>query len=280
MAAQHATPDLYINVETSELNRAMLRLAEVTGKKFGTVVKQNTRLIAWNLAHNTQPYGMSLAEKKMGEAAVIRDIGYVYQSAAQIYQLLKQQDEKLAKAFYKLVKQGGYGQAEKILAASGRIERNAKIFAPLDPGFHQAARNGRGRVPKYKPQQIVPDAGDIKAYAKSRAAMVGFGKAGWITAGSRLGTIARVPAWITRHKGQAPGHATDESARKDDPFCTLTNSVRYASKILPDGEVGAALKIQREKMLAHIEHVLVSEAKDSGFIAHADHTSSPLPMAA
>lgn len=280
MAAQHASPALYLDVETSELNRAMLRFAQVTGKRLGTVVKQNTRLIAWNLAHNAQPYGMSLAEKKMGEAAVMRDIGNVYQSAAQIYELLKQQDEKLAKAFYKLVKQGGYGQAEKILAASGRIERNATIFAPLSPEFHQRRRDGRGRVTRYRPEQIVPEGKDIKTYAKQRAAMVGFGKAGWITAGSQLGSIARVPAWITRHRGKAPGHAMDESGRKDDPFCTLTNAVRYASNILPDGEVAAALKIQREKMLTHIEHVLVSSARESGFIAHADRTATPLPMAA
>lgn len=281
MASAIAVPELYLDAEVSELQRAMIRYGEVTGKRFGAVVKQNTRLIAWNLAHNSQPYGLTLAEKKQGEAAVMRDVGKVFASASQIFEQLKAEDEKLARAFYKLIQGGGYGQAEKLLRQHSNIrDRNAAVFAPLDPDLHQQARRRNGRVYRQRAAQIVPDAKSIAKYAKERAAFVGFGKAGFITAGSSLGSITRVPAWVKRHQGKAPGRAHDESARKDDPFITLTNEVRYASAILPDHAIAAALKLQREKMLAHMEHVLVHTAREAGFEAHATAPSTALPAAA
>lgn len=281
MAAQ-STPELSIDFEQREFQRMLLRYADVTGRRLGVVVKQNARLIAWNLAHNTQPYGMDLATRKQGDAAVLRDVGRVYSAASSIFKKLQDSGEvKTARAWYKLVKIGGYGQAEKLLKTTSLKERNTPIFAPLDPDLHRQARNrSRGTVSRHRPAQIVPDAKSIQRYGKQRQALVGFGKAGWITAGSSLGSIARVPAWITRHKGSAPGRADDQTHRTADPFVTLTNAVRYASKILPAGEVAAALKLQREKMLAHIEHVLVNTARESGFEARPTAPAQPLPMAA
>ncbi len=279
MALQSASPLLVLDVEIVEFQRALVRLADITGKNLGSVVKQNSRLIAWNLANNTQPYGMSLAEKKQGEAAVLRDVGRVYSSAAQTFKALEDNGHgDMAKAWYKLVKIGGYGQAEKLLKGTTLKDRNAPIFAPLDPGFHKKARNGsRGTVSRHRAAQIVPDSKQIREHAKTKKQLVGFGKAGWITAGSALGGIRQVPAWITRHRGTAPGTAADHSGRKDDPFVTMVNAVRYASKILPDFMVADALRMQREKMLAHIEHVILNSAKTAGFEAHATVPSSPPP---
>ena len=270
MASQSASSLLDVDVEQEKLQQAFLKYAAVTGKKLGAVVKQNARLIAWNLMHNTQPYGMTLASRKMGEAAVIRDVGKVYAPASAVYQqLLETGAAKFAKGWYKLVKSGEFQKAEDMLRKTTLTDRNASIASPLDPALHRKIRNNSGRVSRHRAAQIVPDAKEIKEYGKQRAALVGFGKAGWLTAASSLGTISRVPAWITRHKGKAPGHAEDHTDRSTDPYVVLHNDVRYASKILTDGEKANALKIQTEKMLAHIEHVLVSSAKEAGFDAHA-----------
>lgn len=259
------TPQLEVKAETARLNAAFTQLANATGRSFGSIVLQNSRLIAWNLAHNTQPYGMTLAEKKTGEAAVAHDIGNVYKSAAAIFELLKREDEKLAKAWYKLVKDGGYGQAEKLLRTFKTLrDRNAPIFSPLDPSFHDDSRNRRGRVSRHRAAQIVPDGKQIKAYIKQRQQLVGFGKAGWITAGNQLGKVTRVPGWITRHVGKAPGSAIDNT-KGIDPHVTLSNDVRYISSILPASQIAEALRIQREKMESHIEHVLAAEAEKAGF---------------
>lgn len=270
MATQSASSLLSVEVEQEKLQLAFHKYAAVTGKKLGAVVKQNARLIAWNLMHNTQPYGMTLASRKMGDAAVMRDVGKVYAPASAVYkELLETGAAKIAKSWYKLVKSGEFKKAEDILRKTTITDRNASIASPLNPELHRKQRNNRGTVTRHRAAQIVPDAKEIKEYGKQRAALVGFGKAGWLTAASSLGTISRVPAWITRHKGKAPGHADDHTDRNTDPYVVLHNDVRYASRIIPDGEVAAALKIQTEKMLAHIEHVLVSAAKESGMDAHA-----------
>lgn len=263
------------------LQRALIRLAEVTGKKLGAVVKQNTRLIAWNLAHNTQPYGMNLAAKKTGETAVARDVGNVYKSATVIFDLLKIENENLAKGWYRRVKAGAYGEAERMLREYTELrDRNAAIFEPLDPDFHREARNRRGRVSRHRAAQILPDGKHIKAYIKQRQQLVGFAKAGWITAGSQLGSITRVPAWITRHKGTAPGYAEDRTKNTTDPYAVITNDVRYVSKVIDEQQFIRALRMQEDKMLAHIEHVLVNTAREAGFTATTDAPSEPLPLAA
>lgn len=273
-----AAPQLEVKAETARLNAAFTELANATGRAFGSIVLQNSRLIAWNLAHNTQPYGMSLAEKKTGEAAVARDIGNVYKSAAAIFDLLKLENKNLAKGWYRLVKDGAYGEAERMLRASSLRDRNAAIFQPLDPDFHRDARNRRGRVNRHRVAQIVPDAKEIKAYIKQRQQLVGFGKAGWITAGNQIGRVNRVPAWITRHVGKAPGSAIDNT-KGIDPHVTLTNSVGYISEILKPSEIASALDMQREKMIHHIEHVLASEAQKAGF-QYSGPTGTPLAAAA
>lgn len=280
---QTAAPELLLDVEIESLQLALVRLAEVTGKSLGNVVKQNTRLIAWNLSHNTQPWGMTLAEKKLGEAAVARDVGNVFISAQSMYQRLLIENEKLARRWYKLVQGGGYAQALRLLQDFSKDPfRNTPVIDQLDPELHQRARNSsRGRVSRHRPAAILPQGKQIKEYIKTVQQRVGFAKAGWITAGSQLGAIAKVPAWITRHKGAAPGHAEDMSQRKPDPFCVLTNDVNYVSLILPDHAVADALRIQREKMLKHIEHVTTNALKQTGFTSPSTTTpSEPLPMAA
>ena len=280
MASQSASTVLSVEVEQEKLQQAFLRYVAVTGKKLGAVVKQNARLIAWNLMHNTQPYGMDLAARKMGDAAVMRDIGNVYAPASAIYkQLLETGAKKAAKSWYRLVKDGKFKEAEDILRKTTIKDRNASISSPLDPALHRGIRNSRGRVSRQRVAQIVPDGKEIKDYAKKRAALVGFGKAGWLTAASQLGSISRVPAWITRHRGKAPGHAEDHTDRNTDPYVVLHNDVRYASKILTDSQKANALKIQTEKMMAHIEHVLVNSARESGMDASATAPASPPPNA-
>ena len=281
---QTAAPELLLDVEIESLQLALVRLAEVTGKSLGAVVKQNTRLIAWNLAHNTQPWGMTLAEKKLGEAAVARDVGKVFISAQDMYKRLLIENEKLAKRWYKLVQGGGYAQALRLLQDNSKDPfRNTPVMDLLDPELHQRSRNSsRGRVSRHRPSAILPQGKQIRDYIKNVVQpRVGFAKAGWITAGSQLGNIAKVPAWITRHKGKAPGHAEDMSQRKPDPFCTLTNQVDYVSRILPEHAVADALRIQREKMLKHIEHVTTAALKQTGFTSSTTTApSEPLPMAA
>ncbi len=279
---QTAAPELLLDVEIESLQLALVRLAEVTGKSLGAVVKQNTRLIAWNLAHNTQPWGMDKAAHLVGKSAVARDIGKVFLSAQVLYKQLLEEDKKLAKQWYKILKAGGYPQALRLLQDNSRNpNRNTPVIDQLDPDLHQRYRNSRGRVNRHRAVAIIPDKKQITRYITQIQERVGFAKAGWITAGSQLGSIAKVPAWITKHRGKAPGHAEDMSQRKPDPFCTLTNEVNYITSIFSEGYAADAMRIAREKMLKHIEHVTTAALKQTGFTAATTTApSEPLPMAA
>lgn len=266
---------LSVEIETNRLNAAFTKLAIVTGRSFGSIVKQNARLVAWNLAFDTRTahmFGMDLAVRKAMDYIVFKNVGRMFISSKAIYGLLRQENAKLARSFARLIQQGNYSAAELLLQTSSLKQKDASI-GPLPGGLSNKQRD------QSRPLQIVPDAKSITAYAKERAKMVGFGKAGWITAGSQLGSIARVPAWITRHRGKAPGTADDNSQRID-PHVTLHNHVRYIGDIITNGNIAHALAIQANKMEQHIEHVLVNSAREVGFLAHADRTSSPLPLAA
>ena len=254
-------PEIDVKIETDRLNASFTQLANATGKSFGTIVLQNARLVAWNLAHNTLPYGMSLASRKLMDAAVAVDIGKIYKSASYIYGLLKAQDAKQAKAWYRAIQDGNYTLASELLAKTSLSDRGAYI-GKLDRGFHRNTRRGNSIS---QTAQIVPSTREIKSYTKEIQQHVGFGKAGWITAGSDLGRVTRVPGWITRHVGKAPGSAINNT-KGIDPHVVLTNSVSYISTICPPHQVANSLAYQREKMDAHIQHVLAAEAEKAGFI--------------
>lgn len=272
-----AAPTLDIKIETRELAAALKQLATATRKNFGEVVRQNARLVAWNLAHNTQPWGMKLDQKKTGEAAVMRDIGKVFKPATAIFKELRASDVKLARAWYSLVKAGKYAEAERILTATDLLDRNADI-GPIEDRHHRDSRGSRGRVHRHRAAQIIPDSKELRAYQKKIAARVGFAKAGWITAGSQVGKVTKVPAWIKRHTA-APGAARDNSKDMFSPHITLRNQVRYLPRIMTQSDVAHALRLQREKMLAHIQHVITNAGKKAGFRASGPQ-GQPLPLAA
>lgn len=296
MTQTFAAIETTAEIELESLVLAMRRMAEVTGKGFGQIVLQNSRLAAKNLAISTHPWNGADGNFRVNrrgdvtyngredldimKKAIARDIGKVYTSAQLIFKQLQDEGEKIAAAWYRAMKNGNFSLAEDLIRGTKNLHRNAYHGIPLDPAFHQRSRNSRGRVSRHRAAQILPDAKDIKARIKEKQALAGFGKAGWITAGSALGKISNVPAWITRHRGIAPGQAQNATQRPTDPYVTLTNDVRYASSICTDQQVAFAINLQRQKMLAHIEHVLVNSAREAGFTASADAPSEPLPMAA
>lgn len=294
-AQQFSAIETTVEIELQRLTFAMQKLAEVSGKSFGQIVLQNSRLAAKNLAISTHPWNGAdgnFRSNKRGDVnyngksdydamkkAVARDIGLVYTSAQLLYKQLEDEGEKVAKAWYKAMKSGNFSLAEDLIRSTKNIDRNAYHGVPLDAGFHKRSKNSRGRVERHRAAQVLPDAKEIKDRIKAKQALAGFGKAGWITAGAQLGKISNMPAWVTRHRGIAPGNAQNATQRPTDPYVTITNNVSYASKICTDQQIAYAINLQREKMMAHIEYVIVNSAKEAGFTASADAPSEPPPNA-
>jgi len=271
-----------VGVDTSQLSDALQRLATETKRDLGDIVRQVTRLLAGNLMHAAQPYGATLAARKTGEGAVMRDVGKVFMGASAAYKEIQVADKKLASAWYKAVKAGEFAKAEKMIEKSTLPFRNARLSKEVLKAVHKKYRGQDGTVNRQSPAMIISDPKALKEYAKKASQKVGFGKAGWITAassigGASMGRLGKIPAWVTRHKGTAPGGANDKS-RGDDPFVTITNQVRYASDIrgLSDEEAKAE-RMVHSKMIAYVEYVLAGNARKAGFQARTTQPAESPP---
>jgi hypothetical protein len=267
--------NLTADVDMRPVTDALKELARVTGKDLGEIVKQNARLLAWNLAISSQPWKSKegnfrtnkrgetfyngKADRVMGEAAVMRDIGKVFQSAQVVFDEIRRQDEALAKAFYRAIKLGDQGEAQRLLRSSTSEFKDASV-EPFSKPAHQSLRS-KGTVKQRTPNIVALDWRAVNAYAKERTKLVGFAKSGFVAAGEQLGKVRNVPAWIKRNKG--PGKATASSGINST--ATVESLVNYASDVLPDDSLRYALRIQIEKMLAHIEWQLGKRMRDKGF---------------
>ena len=99
--------------------------------------------------------------------------------------------------------------------------------------------------------------------------MVGFAKAGWAHAAMDLtGNTRGIPQFVTRHKSAAPGRAVNHSESVNDPHVLLRNDVDYIRVACPPGQIAAALRIQRAKMLTQVQRATSAVArKTMGAIA-------------
>lgn len=250
-----------VQVETRKFEAALRQLAAATGKSFRQVVDQNSRLIAVNLAFQTQPFGNSVASRKQGEAAVMRDIGKVYRPANKVFDELKGQSEDQAKGFYKAVKNGDYALAQDILRRSGIKDRNAEV-GEFDEQWHRKSKNRRGTVSRHRAALVTPDNKETKAYTKEVQRRVGYAKSGWIAAGSQIGKLSRIPKWLRKDASNGTGSRRGGTS---NPSVVLNNLVQYVSDVCPPDQIAEALRIQREKMEAHIRHVVANAGKKAGF---------------
>jgi len=236
------------------------RFQRETGKSWPDVLKQQGRLIAVNLAFNTQPYGFDDGARDLGRGAVLRDIGIVFSTISKAYDGLKEKSEKAARAFYSAAVTGKIARAQRILQANGVTVPIGTLKAQV----HKDRRNRRGRVKgkKDEPSQIVKNSKSIDTYSKKIQGRVGFGKSGWASCAGVLGGVRGIAHWAKRGKG--PGTVDDQSKSINNPHVKLQNNVRYVKLICPDSAVKAAVRIQKEKMEKHIEHVINAAGKKAG----------------
>lgn len=246
-----AAIQLEFAVEDAVFQAALERYARESGKEWGEVIVQQARLLAVNLAFQTQPFGD--AGKLTGEKAVSRDLALVYAFANDVYAALNRTDEAAAKGFWKAAQRKDWREAQRILSASASQWRNVEI-GPFKAEHHRQSRGRRGRVNRHVPAQIVTDPKTAAKYVKTKLRMVGFSKAGWASAAASLtGNTRGIPQWVTRHKGKAPGSAENRSKAPIDAHVVLHNDVSYIRETCPPAQRAKALQYQRGKMLASMK---------------------------
>ncbi len=248
-----------------EFERSLLAFYAISGKSIGEIVRQQARLIAVNLAHNTQPYGLGQDARKLGEWAAMRDVGKVYRSIDSVYAEIARQSEDAAKGFYKAALAGRMDVAKHILRGCGLTDLLGADIGPFDKSVHKEMRDRRGRVSIRSPRLIVTDPKELKAYQKLVVSHVGVAKSSWATCAGQLGGMRGIPYWAT--KNRARGRVQDLSKRADDPRVILTSDVDYMPTVLPENMRRDALDKQRAKMQTAVSMALTRAARQSRLAA-------------
>ena len=244
-------------LDTSALTKKFQRLKKTVPMTLGGEIKRAARIVAVQLAHTTQPFGLDENALSRGEKATARDIRLCYATPGQVYSAFT--DQRMAKAFYARLKQGQRAHAQSIVDQHCQQFRGTPI-GEFDLFLHQGRRNKRGRInPNQKPLQIVVNPKALHEYIVAEVKLVGWGKAGWGNGALILGRDSDVSVatptrgltrWVTRHTG-APASIVDGTrSGGEKPYVILVNGVGYAQLILTPSDKAEAVRIGLERYLA------------------------------
>ena len=207
--------------------RLLRRHPEKIARTLESLVKQEARGMAVELARYTRPYGFSERAKKKGEKAVAADIRGVFTVPSAAYEELQKSDPAAADRFWANIQNRRFARAQTALRGSKSAWNDLPV-GRLDPSLHKWGTLGGN-----KPKQVVTSPQARDTYIARIQKRVGFAKASWLNAGKAIGGRVRGAAqWATRHK-QSPGTATVRTGAK--PSVTLINRLDY----LPDTSTGA-----------------------------------------
>ena len=224
----------------SDVARLLNRYPEKVGRTLESLVKQEARGLAVELARNTRPFGFSEAAKKRGKKAVAGDIGRVFALPSDAYENMRLLEPAIADRFWANIQNRRFSRAEQALKSSTSNWKNLSV-GRLDPKLHHQSRNIHGEVTRRFPAQIVTSPKARETYIAKIQKRVGFAKGAWINAAKAIGGRVRgSEQWVTRHK-QSPGTATVKTGIK--PSVTLINSLDYIDQVTTATGIDLALQL-------------------------------------
>ena len=225
----------------SDVARLLNRYPEKVGRTLESLVKQEARGLAVELARNTRPFGFSEKAKKRGEKAVAGDIIKVFALPSDAFEKTNPPTPPLP------IDSGRTSRtvdSPRRKRRSNHPTRRGRIYpvGRLDPKLHQQSRTWRNaNVTRRTPAQIVTSPKARDSYIAKIQKRVGFAKGSWINAAKAIGGRVRGAAqWATRHK-QAPGTATVKTG--DKPTVTLVNKLDYIEQVTTATGIEIALRV-------------------------------------
>lgn len=281
---------LYMRFEDAGFMSRLRLFYRNTRMSSADILRSQARLLARDLAFQTQPFGKSRSSRLLGENAVSKEIRRVYKAAGELgmstrlaYSIRNspgtfsglgraenptQNPDQAGRAFVWLVSKGKYGEARELLRRVGVAEEEITTIpiGKMDGGEeHQKARHGpRKKVSRNQwPRRIVADK-QIKTYIRKIQRNVGIVKAGWAAGAKMLRGTRGIPQWVTRNIGRALGGTViDQSNNPSRPTITLINNVPWIDKNLTEAQKDRAVKVQYQKMLEAIDKALRAEARSA-----------------
>lgn len=277
-----------ITIDDRDLQQALLKFYR--RKTPAQVLRAQARLMAVNLAFQTQPFGGSKAVggqqdsgKNQGEGAVARDIRKVIKTAADVFKDVEKQAINAGRIFYAMVKRGDYDNARQMLVrlrVPGLLQAQV---GPMSSTYHKQAQHpipSRTRISRrQEPLLITDQVSQVKSYIKEVQKKVGIAKGGWASCAQQLGgTRGRmatnvagvqqqaVPAWVKRHVGgRSQGTVVDQSDNFFMGKINMVNHVPWVSNCLSDQQAQKAIDMQREKIVLALDHAFAADLGSAGF---------------
>jgi hypothetical protein len=220
--------------------------------ELGTEIIRAARLCAVSCSRSTQPYGNTPASKKIGEAAVMRDICKVYSYPSPLFLAIRSRHPQDAGAFWEAYKKRDQAAMQ---AAMERAGYGMAIAQRPDPALHQAARTGRrGGVRSRQSSQLLLQPGSREKYIKAVQKNVGFGKGGWARAAEQLGGTRGIPAWAGSKQPGAPGRAII-TPHATKPKVVIENDVGYIHEIITPTQISEAVAIAYERLFKQLAYL-------------------------
>jgi len=224
----------------SDVARLVNRYPEKVGRTMESLVKQEARGLAVELARNTRPFGFSEKAKKLGERAVAKDISGVFALPSAAFEEIRKSDPGAADRFWSNIQNRRFSRAETALRSSSSGWKDLSV-GRLDPKLHKWGQLGGD-----KPKQIVTSGKALDTYIAKIQKRVGFAKGTWINAAKSIGGRVRGSVqWVTRHK-QSPGTATVKTG--DKASVTLINKLDYIEEVSTYTGINLALQVAADRL--------------------------------
>lgn len=233
----------------------LLQYSREMGISMRQAIHTQAKALVIDLAKVTAPFGTLSgreswsAQRKIGLAAVARDIGRVFVPVEEMKILSQPTSEKLRARVAKLMRAKDVPALRSIFSNIG-IETSAFQWFPSDLGeHHRRQRNRRGGVGRRPVQAFVREP-ERRKFLRKKQANVFRAKGGWSIPALMLG--AKLPAMVTKHA--APGSLLDQTDRENNPWLVMTNSVPYIQQALSRTSIQFALRNRESAMRRQLNY--------------------------
>jgi hypothetical protein len=223
-----------VKVDDAELKRQLKKFTIGLDKTAEDSITEMARIGATQLAYRVEPYGVTKNSQTILEGAVFKDISRTYWDTGRTYNEIKKLDRKLAAAYAAAMNDGDTSKAQSI---AEQVISGFSVGATDDGTHLERARNARGRVATPRPLGITGKA-ELDRLKARKALSAGTAKAGWLQAGASLGSKTRIAKWLKK----AAALGSSQIIRNGWLTAViLVNHVRYASSVISDAKIQAAV---------------------------------------
>lgn len=247
--------------QLARLNREFRSFVDALDKDLHKEVENQSRLLLRDAINFTPPtvqggnvyrQAAPQEQRKQGEKAVESDFERLFEPLSKLEIVRNPQNKQIGVSIRRAIREKNWEALAEILRRATKMA--VQVVGEATSKVHKENRNKRGRVRKMKNPILVHQSATIKRLQREAQKRVGYAKAGWENAATRL--KLPLPNWVKRHS--APGYIFKQGG-KLNPTIEFANGVPYVQR-LRENIVGRAIKNRIEAMRKQVAHVLQKNA--------------------